>query len=55
MRIGLRSSLKEEEGPEKTARERDMSRVQKPVVCQLIHTSIALIFAETFVLRCSWV
>lgn len=43
--------LKEQRGPQKAARDGDMSRVQKPVVCYLSATSKALIFALEFVLK----
>lgn len=43
--------LKEQRGLQKAARDGDMSRVQKPVVCYLSATSKALIFALGFVLK----
>lgn len=43
MRIGLISSLKEQEESQKTARKGDMSKVQKPVAYHLNATSKALI------------
>lgn len=54
MRIGLISSFKEEKGPEKASRERDMGSVQKPVICHLNATSKALIVVVGFVLIYRW-
>lgn len=44
MRIGLISSLKEQKGLQKAAREGDMSKVQKPVAYYLNTFSRALMF-----------
>lgn len=44
MRIGLISSLKEQKGLQKAAREGDMSKVQKPVAYHLNTLSKALMF-----------
>ena len=54
MWIGMVSSSKEQKGPQEAGREREMCRIQKPVVCYLTATSKALILSVGLVLKCRY-